>query len=106
MLFFVPYLTTVYQLGFNATYYPNSGWVGIIVIASNIAFYEWPEKHVSLGASMIALSSVFLLYSLYLWFGYLTLPIFRIFGLFAISGSIISLIGGYKTLRWKSNATA
>ncbi len=106
MIFFVPYLTSVYELGFNATYIPSAGWVGPLLIASNIVFYEWPEKHVSLGASIIALSTMFLLFSLYLWFGYLTLPIFRFFGLFAISGSIISLIGGYKTLRWKSQATA
>lgn len=105
-MFFVPYLTGVYLFGLNATYYPDAGWVGVLLIASNIAFYEWPEKHVSLGASIIALSTGFLSYSLYLWFGYNTLPIFRLFGLFAISGSIIAVIGGYKTLRWKSQATA
>ena len=103
-MFFVPYLTSVYELGLNATFIPQASWVGLIVIASNIIFYEWPGKHVSLGATIVALSTMFLSFSLYLM-SYVTIPIFRLFGLFAIAGSIISLIGGIKTLRWKSAAS-
>ena len=100
-MFFHPYLLSVFGFGFNGTYTSGADWVGPIIIGSNIIFYEWPEKHVSLGASMVALSVVFLLFSLYVMVSYDTLLAFRLFGLLAISGSIISLIGAMKTLRWK-----